>query len=362
MSKASNFEAETKSRGEELEALATAKKVINESTGGAASQSYGFLQVSSKSGNAQLATFRFIRNLADKHPALAQLASEMAMLHGSQDDIFAKVKVLISDMISKLEEEAEADATKKAYCDKELAYNDEKKANKDAEIAKLTSQIDQMSAKSAQLKEQVATLGKELAEIASSQAEMNKIRADEKAAFKTNSAEMAQGVEGVKTALKVLRDYYSADAAHATAEGAGAGIIGLLEVCESDFTKGLAEMVASEEAAATAYDKETKENEIDTATKTQDVKYKNQESASLEKQVAEQTSDRAGVQEEVDAVNAQLKELHDQCDEKVESYKQITARRDAEISGLKEALSILESESALVQTSARRLRVRSHVQ
>merc|ERR1719243_176473 len=38
------FELATKSRGEELKALATAKKVIKEATGGAAEQSYSFLQ------------------------------------------------------------------------------------------------------------------------------------------------------------------------------------------------------------------------------------------------------------------------------------------------------------------------------
>merc|ERR1719364_601592 len=38
------FEMATKSRGEELKALATAKKVITEATGGAASQSYDFNQ------------------------------------------------------------------------------------------------------------------------------------------------------------------------------------------------------------------------------------------------------------------------------------------------------------------------------
>merc|ERR1719321_1646310 len=46
LAKAEEFEAETKSRGEELAALATAKKVIGETTGGAAGQSYGLNQVS----------------------------------------------------------------------------------------------------------------------------------------------------------------------------------------------------------------------------------------------------------------------------------------------------------------------------
>merc|ERR1719399_26060 len=46
MSAAEEFELATKSRGEELKALATAKKVIVEATGGAAEQTYGFNQVS----------------------------------------------------------------------------------------------------------------------------------------------------------------------------------------------------------------------------------------------------------------------------------------------------------------------------
>ena len=74
------------------------------------------------------------------------------------------------------------------------------------------------------------------------------LRAEEKAAFEVNSAEMKKGVEGVKLALKVLNEYYSKEGkSHSSADGAGAGIIGLLEVCESDFSKGLAEMIAAED-------------------------------------------------------------------------------------------------------------------
>merc|ERR1711948_141028 len=133
-------------------------------------------------------------------------------------------------MIERLEAEADADATHKAYCDKELAESNQKKADKEAEIQKLSTKIDQMQARSAQLKSEVAGLQKALAELAAAQAEMNKMRAEENAAFKTNKADMEQGLEGVKLALKILREYYAGDKAHAAAEGAGQGIIGLCEV------------------------------------------------------------------------------------------------------------------------------------
>merc|ERR1719316_218185 len=136
MNAAEEFELSTKSRGEELNALATAKKIIKESTGGAAGQSYGLNQVSflqveraQVASGADLAKFeavRYVRDLArkSKAPALAQLASRMssAMRLGAAagEDPFAKVKGLITDMIATLEAEAESDASHKAYCDKEI--------------------------------------------------------------------------------------------------------------------------------------------------------------------------------------------------------------------------------------------------
>merc|ERR1719502_805430 len=138
MNSAEEFELATKSRGEELNALATAKKVIVEATGGAAGQSYSFLQterirLTSGADLSKLEAVRFVRDLArkNKSPALAQLASRMssAMRLGTAagEDPFAKVKGLITDMIATLESEAEEDANQKAYCDKELSEANAKK-------------------------------------------------------------------------------------------------------------------------------------------------------------------------------------------------------------------------------------------
>merc|ERR1719387_2437858 len=187
---------------------------------------------------------------------------------------------------------------------------------------------------------------------------MDKIRAEEKAAFATNKAELEEGLEGVKLALKILREYYAKeDKAHEAAEGASSGIIGLLEVVESDLTKGLAEMIATEEAAQAEYDRETKENEILKTTMEQDVKYKTKEFTELDQTIAEDTSDRDAVQQELDAVLEYLKKLEDMCIAKPESYEERVARREAELAGLREALEILSGEAVLLQkASGRRLR------
>merc|ERR1719343_1639216 len=68
MEKAETFEAEQKSRGEELKALAQAKKVLKETTSGADAQSYSLLQTEISSGAdlAQMEVVRFVQNLAAK--------------------------------------------------------------------------------------------------------------------------------------------------------------------------------------------------------------------------------------------------------------------------------------------------------
>jgi len=359
LTKAQDYEAETKSRGEELTAIATAKKVIEETTSGAADLSYGLNQVSfmQRSQSGGIEVVRFLRELAQKKhfPALAQLSMRMdAAIRASAGDPFAKVKGLIQDMIETLEKEAEADATEKAFCDKELAETNAKKDAKTTEIKKLSTKIDQMTSRSEQLKGEVAELEKGLSALAKAQAEMDKIRLEEKDEYTKAKAEMEAGIKGVQLALKVLRDYYAKDKAHASDEGGGGGVIGLLEVCESDFSKGLIEMTSTEDAAKAAYDKETKENEIEKVTKEQDIKYKKEEATGLDKATAEATSDKAGVQEELDAVLEYLKGIEDRCIAKPESYEERVARRDAELAGLKEALTILESETSFLQFKSKR--------
>jgi len=365
LGKAQDFEAATKSRTEELKALAEAKKVLAETTSGADTITYGltqvsFLQLNSMEGLVQFEAIRLIRDLARKQSSssLAQLATRMDMaMHSGVADPFAKVKGLISDMIAKLEEAAGADATEKAFCDKELAETTAKKDEKTAEIEKLTTKIDQMSAASAKLKEEVAALQKALADLAAAQSEMDKLREEESAVYKKNKADMEEGLQGVKLALKVLSDYYSADASHEAAKGAGASIIGLLEVAESDLSKTLAEIIATEEMAASTYTSETKENEIEKVTKEQGVKYKTKESSELDASVAEATSDRSGVEAELEPVLKYLATLEGRCIAKAETYEERKARREAELAGLKEALQILEGQAVLLQKhSARSLR------
>jgi chromosome segregation ATPase len=363
---AGDFEAAAKSRDEELKAIADAKSVLAETTGGAVAATYGlnqvapaaasFLQYAARTDISNFAVVRFVRSLARKQgsTALAQLANRIASTirfnarQGS--DPFAKVKGLISEMIESLESSAQTDASHKAYCDKETAETTDKKEDKTAEISKLSTSIDKMSSRIAVLQEEVAQLNKELASIASSKAAYDTWFMATEETFTSMKADMEKGIDGVKMALKVLGEYYAGgDAAHGAAVGAANGIIGLLEVVEGDFSKGLAEIEAGFANVKREYEAFAKEAELATAMKNQDVKYKSQEMTKLQKALGEATADKTGVQAELDAILEYMTKINEMCIAKAEPYSERKERREAEIAGLKEALQVLEGEAVLLQ-------------
>jgi len=380
---AADHDATVAARNEELKVIAEALKILADTTSGAEGQTYSLVQLETSrlQSRADLAgreVIELVRSLAKKEhsSALNQLASRIAAVArygmSSRSDVFAKVKGLIQDMIAKLEKEAGAEATEKAYCDEQIAKTEAKKSDLEEDIAKMTSKIDQAAAKSARLKGEVRELESELAALARTQAEMDRIRSETHADYEAAKADLQLGLSGVREALRTLRDYYGGAASmmqeradpaafmqrmqqpaapelHSKAGGAGGSIIDILEVVESDFATNLAKEETEEEDAQSEYEKVSQENAVTKTLKDQDVKYKSQEAKSQDATVAEYSGDRQEANAELSAVLDYYSKIKDRCIAKPETYAERKRRREAEIAGLKEALSILEDETAFVQ-------------
>ena len=158
----------------------------------------------------------------------------------------------------------------------------------------------------------------QLAALAKEQAEMDSIRSEQHADYTKAKADLELGLSGVGKALDVLRDYYGGasliqdDTAfmqqpakpekHSQKTGAGQSIIGILEVCESDFSDNLAKEEMAESDAASEYEKITQENKVAKTTKDQDVKYKTQEFKGLDTDITELSSDKGTASKELAAV------------------------------------------------------------
>merc|ERR1719316_1734764 len=295
---------------------------------------------------------------------LMQLASV------AQSDPFVKIRGLIEDMIEKLLKEAEEEATQKAFCDKEMGASKTSQAQKTATIDKLQARIDGNSAKIAELEEAVKTLEAEVAEIDKAQSEATAIRNKEKTDNLAAIKDFRDSADAVVAAMGVLKSFYEGGALIQTRSqksarpefggaktDAASGIISVLEVAESDFTRLLAETETAEDEAADAYAKQTQENKVSKATKEADSKAKQSEIKSLTVELGHAEEDHASTSTELDAVLAYIDKLKPQCEEKAMSYADKKAAREAEIAGLKEALEIL-SGTGLIQSSHRFMPIR----
>merc|ERR1719515_124358 len=233
-------------------------------------------------------------------------------------------------------------------------------AQKLATVEKLQTRIDKASATIAELEEAVKTLEAEVAEIDKAQSEATAIRTAEKTDNLAAIKDFRDSADAVVAAMGVLKSFYEGGAFIQTKSqkstrpefggaktDAASGIISVLEVAESDFTRLLAETETEEDAAADAYAKQTEENKVSKATKEADAKAKLSEIKSLTVQLGHSKEDHASTSTELDAVNAYIDKLRPQCEEKAMSYEEKKAAREAEIAGLKEALEILEGSSFL---------------
>jgi len=324
---------------------------------------------------ADLANFEVVNLLRkvareQKSQALAELAVRISRAlrlgAASGSDPFAKVKALINDLLERLMKEAGEEAEHKAYCDKEYGETKAKLDELKYDLEKYTSKLDKANANSNTLMEEVAQLQSDLVEMLKSQGKADELRKKEHTVYLQAKADLEQGLDGIRRALKLLRDYYadtssgSASAAasllqqpeepvlHAKSDG-GMGVIAMLEVIESDFGKGLANVELTEDTAATAYERMSMENKISKATTQTTIEYKTKEATTLSKRALEISSDRESAQTELDAVLKYSAKLRGMCEVRPESYEERKGRREAEIAGLREALQIIEGEDALLQ-------------
>merc|ERR1719443_2848982 len=240
------------------------------------------------------------------------------------------------------------------------------KDEKTMTLDKLKARMDGASTTIAELTEAVKTLEAEIAEIDKAKAEATEIRTKENTEYKKASKDFRDSAEAVVRAIEVLKNYYEGALIQVTSattkstarqpELGGAKsdtahtIISVLEMSEEDFTTLLAETEATETEAAKAYKTLTDENKVSKASKETEAKGKASEVKSLTVQLGHSKEDSASVSAELAAVNSYIDKLRPQCEEKVMSYAEKKAKREAEIAGLKEALEILSGSAVFLQS------------
>merc|ERR1712174_28508 len=279
-----------------------------------------------------------------------------------QDDPFRKVKKMIKDLIVKLMEEANEEAEHKGWCDTELSTNEQTRKEKTEAVEMLHAEIDQLEASIAKLTEDITDLTKAVAELDAAMAKATKLRQEEKATNTATIKDAGEAQTAVAQALTVLKEFY-AKAGEATAfvqaqpeapevfdepyKGMGAengGVVGMLEVIESDFARLESETKAAEATAQKEYDTFMTDSKVDKEAKSTDIEHKTAKKQDQSQALTVANEDLEGTQKELDAALAYYDKLKPSCVDAGVSYEDRVARRKEEIESLQEALKILNGE------------------
>merc|ERR1719379_1153914 len=119
------------------------------------------------------------------------------------------------------------------------------------------------------------------------------------------------------------------------------GVVGMIEVIQSDFARLEAETTAAEEESQKQYDAFMTDSSTDKAAKSADLDQKSSKKQNQEQTLAEKESDLEGTQKELDAAMEYYEKLKPSCVDAGISYEDRVARRKEEIESLQEALKIL---------------------
>jgi len=361
--KATDFESRQQLRTEELEAIAKAIEIISGSAVSGNADKYLPTLVQKQ---ALVSLRADAQSQSQSHAAayLKVMAKQLnsrvllAVADRAAADPFKKVKKMIKDLITRLMEEANEEAEHKGWCDTELSTNEQTRKEKTEAVETLHAEIDQLEASIAKLSEEISDLAKAVAELDAAMAKATTLRQDEKEKNEQTIADAAEAQTAVAQALTVLKEFY-AKAGEATAfvqqpeifdspykgmQSENGGVVGMLEVIESDFARLEADTKAAEASAQKEYDTFMTDSKVDKAQKSTDIEHKTAKKQDETQALTVKTEDLEGTQKELDAALAYFDKLKPSCVDAGVSYEDRVARREEEIKSLQEALRILNGE------------------
>jgi prefoldin subunit 5 len=382
--KAADFEARQTLRAEELEAVEKAIEII--ASGAVAGNAETYLptliqkkvkttsmaqfKIKELDGQSSVTRARAVVYLQTKGKELQSrllkaLATRLASGGANGFDPFVKVRKMIKDLIVKLMDEANEEASHKGWCDTELATNEKTRRMKTEAVELLNANIDELETSIAKLTEELAALSQAVADLDKAMEEATKLRGEEKEKNAQTVVDAQEAQTAVAQAMTVLKEFY-AKAAEATAllqqskgkqepppifespykgmQSENGGVIGMLEVIQSDFARLEAETTAAEETAQKEYESFMTDSKVDKESKTTDIEHKTAKKQDEESALTVAKQDLEATQKELDAALLYFDKLKPSCVDADVSYEDRVARRKEEIASLQEALKILEGK------------------
>ncbi|CAD7951535.1 unnamed protein product [Amoebophrya sp. A120] len=281
------------------------------------------------------------------------------------EDPFGKVKQMISNMIGKLEKEMAEENDKNAYCKKESAKGQKDLKKKQQEREKLTMRKEKAMADKTKLEKTISQLEKRIEEINADVEQITAMRAKNK---KQNEEEIATAManeEACGKAIQVLQEYFAEGTESAlllqessntemqtstksrvSTTNVADSVIALLETAEADFAKSKIDVQNLEQSLKSQFEQKTQDYKVELATTKQTIKGYQGEIEQLNTGINDAEQDETNAVKAEDAALEYVAKIKEECETKADSFEERQKRREEEIEGLKNAVEILEGETA----------------
>jgi len=313
--------------------------------------------------------------LIDHFRTLGSQLHSIAMLNlvsVASSEPMAQVKNLLKDLIAKLTKEAAEAASLHEFCKEEKAKTSEAKDKKNDIIDKLETRLDKASAKKTELTEKIADLSGEIAASDKAVEEATALRTEEHDTFVKQEGDYKQAADAVEDAIDVLKDYYgdasfiqskSINVHHTAAlvqgkekaaappalggakSDAAGGILGIMSTMQAEFRKEVSKLQSEEREAVKSQEAFLTDSKVAKAAKSAEIKAAESEVKSLTVAINNIGEDHKMASKELESIMEYISKLKPQCEGRTVPYAERKAKRDAEIEGLKEALSIIEKDA-----------------
>eukprot|EP00933_Yihiella_yeosuensis_P013240 TRINITY_DN1235_c0_g2_i1.p1 TRINITY_DN1235_c0_g2~~TRINITY_DN1235_c0_g2_i1.p1 ORF type:complete len:757 (-),score=280.42 TRINITY_DN1235_c0_g2_i1:139-2346(-) len=312
-------------------------------------------------------------------PRLSMLARRIAEPGNdlSEGNILVGVKQMIMALVTSLKDEATAEADQKGSCSTRLNKANFERDHRLSQANKLDAEIKNLEGKRIFLSEEINLLKDTVEKLNAELEEATKIREEESAENKDTIAKSKEGAAAVKDALTALKAFYhgvAKDAAkhekkmakkaakdaealvetsqvppdagfsgsYGGKQGSTGGILGMMEIIQSDFEKTAADTLASEQKAAKDFAEFKSASNQDIAAKETTKSLHEEDRESTVGMLTQRMNDLQRASDLLDDALEVLEALKPECVDNGESYEERAAAREEEMAMLTMALCILD--------------------
>jgi hypothetical protein len=303
----------------------------------------------------------------------AVLASVAA--HASADPL-AKVKKLIEELVLRLQQEASDEEAHNGWCVKQTKLAEDKRSTNAQKIDQLNSALAKGEANRDKLDENIKHLTTEKEELEAALKKATDIRDAEKAENENTIKDATDGQKAVEDAIAIISQFYGTaknkvksdkdfeqflqqgpvadnlpDSGFEEEYGAqqddSVGVLGMLEVIQSDFIRTIDTTKATEKTQASDFLEFETTTESSIAEKKSSISQYDGELVEQKNEIAENNENLSAALTALDHAVTELVELHAACVDTGMSYEERVARREEEIAALKDAFGILDAYKSL---------------